>query len=340
MEIIYSETGIDKKGDVLESPISGELYEKMMKAVIMEEKDPEEEVRNFVANLEDEIKSNQSNCPVYEISDNVTEESAEQHRTHPLPDWIERMTVSYIRQNGGKAEKGLWGWNLQWPDGLNQPQVVFRSDPPSDLPLLNLDHPKIRSLLGSLPRWILGQPVPIVKISGLENNITGYWGIFEIRLKIESSLISEIRMPPYRKTFLPIYMNFERKIYLPSGKHIHELLLTEDIDVLEYASEENSILIYEKLLSAIESEGESIYQNLEELHALSIDKERKRGRIFFDSRKKAILKIGLPEVRNYRLNQLKSDEVEWERELERISVGSPEIRTILLLQIGQNNESK
>ena len=35
--------------------------------------------------------------------------------THPLPHWVERMTVSYLKAHGGQAERRSQSWNLTWP---------------------------------------------------------------------------------------------------------------------------------------------------------------------------------------------------------------------------------
>jgi len=57
---------------------------------------------------------------------------------HPLPYWVERMTVNYLESTGGKAEKAKAGWKLRWPDGTITPSAVFtladaQSQPPQSI---------------------------------------------------------------------------------------------------------------------------------------------------------------------------------------------------------------
>ena len=44
---------------------------------------------------------------------------AQQMLEHPLPHWVERMTVSYLNSHGGKAERRGRVWDLTWPASLN-----------------------------------------------------------------------------------------------------------------------------------------------------------------------------------------------------------------------------
>ena len=44
---------------------------------------------------------------------------------HPLPHWVERMTVNYLQSNGGEAVRRGTAWNLVWPDGEAESNVVF-----------------------------------------------------------------------------------------------------------------------------------------------------------------------------------------------------------------------
>ena len=49
----------------------------------------------------------------------------ERLRSHPLPHWVERMTVGYVRSQGGAAFRKLTGWDITWPDGQKQLSCTF-----------------------------------------------------------------------------------------------------------------------------------------------------------------------------------------------------------------------
>jgi SNF2 family DNA or RNA helicase len=60
---------------------------------------------------------------------------------------------------------------------------------------------------------------------------------------------------------------------------------------------------------------------------------RVREVLAFASRRKAIARVGLPEVRHYRQNQCNEEEADWRKELEAAKQIVPEMRPLLLMQI-------
>jgi len=70
-----------------------------------------------------------------------------------------------------------------------------------------------------------------------------------------------------------------------------------------------------------------------EAHLAAVTREEIRGIIAFASRRKTIEKLGLPEVRQFRLAHLDEDESEWRNELESARQIVPEMRPLLMLNI-------
>lgn len=62
-------------------------------------------------------------------------------------------------------------------------------------------------------------------------------------------------------------------------------------------------------------------------------REEERGMIAFASRRKAIDRLGLPEVRQFRLARLDEDESQWRSELKSARRIVPEMRPLLMLNI-------
>lgn len=65
-----------------------------------------------------------------------------------------------------------------------------------------------------------------------------------------------------------------------------------------------------------------------------MSREEERGMIAFASRRKAIDRLGLPEVRQFRLARLDEDESQWRSELKSARQIVPEMRPLLMLNIG------
>jgi hypothetical protein len=337
LSIILDEMGVDKTNDVLDTSLSGEMIEKMMAHVIMEDADLDAEVDQTVKNLQEEMQQVRKQCAVYRISEEPDLSTAEKIRNHPLPHWIERMTIHYLQTKECRIEKDLLGWNFTWPDGEKVQSAVFQSrDLLADGNILSLENPRIRGLALSLPQFIPGQPLPCVSIKGLPETVTGLWGLFEIRVSVQQPSSSQIRIPLTRRGFLPVFISTEGKLFMMTAKHIWDQLLTNDLHIKKMKDSKESMEAGKKLLSAAERAGQKLFDRMQEAHFEAIAREEERGKIAFESRRKAIARIGLPEVRQFRMARLKEDESNWWSEIKSARQTLPEIRPLIAMQVRSN----
>ena len=87
-----------------------------------------------------------------------------------------------------------------------------------------------------------------------------------------------------------------------------------------------SITAYDRLQDAAEQAGQELFDALQQTHIASVGREEERGMVAFASRRKAIERVGLPEVRHYRLARCDAEEAEWRHELKSARQIVPEIR--------------
>lgn len=337
LAIIFKETGIDKTNDVLETPLAGNLYEQMMAHVVMEDSEIDTEVERMLSSIQREVTSVRDQSPIYAISENVDITAAESLRTHPLPDWIEQMTLNYLRVNGGNAVKNSGGWQLTWPDGEKLQNCFFRTQDAELLPevtLLNLENSRIRGLAMNLPQVATGQPLPCVTVNGLPASISGLWGLFEIRLQAGINQNAQLlRIPLQRRGYISVFLSEEGRLFLPTARHIWDALQTAEVKVRDTLGLDESVAAYARLHDASEQAGQELFNALQQAHLASVAREEERGAVSFASRRKAIDRVGLPEVRQFRLSRLDVDESEWRNELQSARQIVPEIRSLLMLRI-------
>ena len=121
---------------------------------------------------------------------------------------------------------------------------------------------------------------------------------------------------------------------MPTARHIWDQLLTDDLRIDSLRDSNESIAAAEKLLSAAEQAGQELFETMQDAHFAAVSREEERGMIAFASRRKAIDRLGLPEVRQFRLARLDEDESQWRSELKSARQIVPEIRPLLMLNIG------
>jgi len=274
---------------------------------------------------------------IYGISEEPDLQAAERLRSHPLPHWVERMTVGYLNSHGGAATRKRSWWNLNWPDGQEHRKAVFNAreaDRLTDAVLLNLENNRIRGLALNLPQVTAGQPLPCVTVSGLPSSISGLWGLFEIRLQAGMHQKTKLlRIPMVRRGYVSVFLSEEGKLFLPTARHIWDTLQTAETQVKSTLGQDESAAAFARLQDAAEQAGQELFNGLQQAHRASVDHEEERGIISFSSRRKAIERVGLPEVRQFRLSRCIADESEWRHELQSARQIVPEIRSLLMLRI-------
>ena len=337
LSVIFEEFGIDKTGDVLDSAQAGELFEDLFASAILKPDGIETSVDQTVARIRDEIQQVRESSAIYGISDEPDVQTAERLRSHPLPHWVERMTVGYLNSHGGVASRKRSWWDLNWPDGQEHRKVVFNTreaDRLTDATLLNLENSRVRGLALNLPQVAAGQPLPCVSVSGLPASIFGLWGLFEIRLQAGMHQKTQLlRIPMVRRGYVSVFLSEEGKLFLPTARHIWDALQTAEAQVQDTLGQDESITAHKRLQIAAEQAGQELFDALQQAHLASVTREEERGMVAFTSRRKAIERVGLPEVRQYRLARCDAEETEWRHELQSARQIVPEIRPLLMLRI-------
>lgn len=337
LSVIFKEFGIDKTGDVLDSALAGELFEDVFASAILNPDGIETSVDHTVARIRNEILQVRESSAIYGISEEPDVQTAERLRLHPLPHWVERMTVSYLNSHGGAAKRNRSWWDLNWPDGQEIKKCVFsvrEAERLTDATLLNLENSRVRGLTLNLPQVSAGQPLPCVTVSGLPASISGLWGLFEIRLQAGMHQKTQfLRIPMVRRGYVSVFLSEEGKLFLPTARHIWDALQTAEAKVQATLDYDESFAAYESLQDSAEQAGQELFDTLQQAHLSSITREEERGMISFSSRRKAIERVGLPEVRKYRLASCDAEETDWRHELQSVRQIVPELRPLLMMRI-------
>lgn len=327
LAVIFEEFGIDKTGDVLDSAQAGHMFDEMYVEAILNPEKVEESVESVVARLQEQARDARTTASVLGATEDLEPGEAQRLLTHPLPHWVERMTVSYLKAHGGQAERRSQSWKLTWPDGETYENVVFTGKEAERLPAarhLTLEEPKVRGLAMRLPRFAPGQPVPIVSIPGLSEEVQGVWSLWRIAIAT---------MEWNRRRIMPLFLADNGMVYMPTARHVWDQLLAASTKVRSVLDAEVSQAAFAKLQSAAEEHGKPIYEALVQEHRGRIAREREKADYAFGARRKTVERIGLPQVRNYRLNLLSQEERSFQEQLDQKAHAYPEMVPLLVIRV-------
>jgi hypothetical protein len=179
-----------------------------------------------VEQLRHEIMQIRESSAIYGLCEEPDAQAADRLRSHPLPHWVEQMTVSYINSHGGTATRKNGWWEIAWPEEMTThakaraaQKSVFNTREANhltDSEVLTLENSRVRGLVLNLPQMAEGQPLPCVFVNGLPSTVKGFWGLFEIRLQAGLQIKTHrLRIPMVRRGYVSVFLNEEGGCFYP-----------------------------------------------------------------------------------------------------------------------------
>jgi SNF2 family DNA or RNA helicase len=326
LAVIFNEFGVDKTGDVLDSAQAAGIFEDLYLDAILNPEEMETSIANAVTRIETQVRQTKESISVLGSTEDLTPDEAERLISHPFPYWVERMTTSFVQAHGGQAEKRIDGWNLRWPDSSETIDAVFTGNETELNPTaqhLTLQNANIRNLVMRLPRFVPGQPIPVIKLPNIPQGVCGFWSLWEISVQADDW---------NRKRIIPLFLHDDGRILVPTARRIWDELLSESIKVEGHVKQDSN-LVFQRLMEAVKTYGRTAYDELTGAHEDRMKREREKGNYSFDARHRAIERIGLPAVRNYRLRQLEQEKHEWQKMMEQKAQVSPDVVPLVIVRI-------
>ncbi|MDQ9851729.1 helicase-related protein [Acinetobacter baumannii] len=339
LNIILEEFGVDKTSDVLDSAQAGQLFEELYTNAIQNPDIIDQEIAKALAELREQAKTSQNSKLLFSDDMPIGLEQADQIKHHPLPFWIERMVLSYLEsQDGASAQQiSQYSWQLNWPDGEQWSDGVFQLDRDlnHEMTFVSLDQPKIQDLVMNIPGWIPSQLIPTVNIPTIPDTVNGVWSLWKISL--DSQVTNH-----QQEVYLPIYTDQNTKSYPATAKRIWDALLSNQITLSEnlaanFQSNEQTGLdnarLFHKQQQQAMVDGTALFNSLKVRYHQKLAYEKEKAEYAFLARRRVIDRIGLPEVRNHRLQILDQELKQWQTTFKERQSIMPDLKAVLLLRV-------
>jgi superfamily II DNA or RNA helicase len=333
LAVILNELGIDKTGDVLDSAQAEQVFDDLYVEAILRPETVDNSVDKVLQRIRGEAVEMKRSTAMLDDPEALDPGEAQRLASHPLPHWVEQMTVSYLLSHGGKVEQRKTGWDLAWPDGTTMSDVVFTARDAARMPAahhLTLENDRVRALLERIPRFVPGQPIPTVRIRGLSSDIQGLWSLWRVGVHAEGSS---------RHRILPLFLHEDGRCLTATAKRVWDDLLGSDVEVTGHVDTEQSKTALSKLQQVAESHGQPLYDELLHAHQSSLEREEGKGTYSFAARRRVVERIGLPAVREHRLAQLRLAENSWREQLVRKHQPRPELTPLLILRVNNGGRN-
>lgn len=327
LEVILEEFGVDKTEDVLDSAQAVELFESLYLDSIADPAHITNKVEAVVEKFKQQAQAEKKSLSILGEAAPLDPAVAQKMISHPLPHWVERMTVSYLEAFGGRATRQGKAWQLQWLNGETIESAVFNARDGEELAgchHLSLEDTRIRGLAMRLGRVVAGQPIPCINLPNVSPDIEGIWSLWRIAIQTTGW---------NRQRILPLFLHLDGRVLQPTARHLWEVIMGQTPQPHRYLSGPESEQKFEKLQQLAEMQGRGAYDDLCAAHRIRLTREKERAETSFLGRRRSIERIGLPAVKAYRFAQLEQEEKNWRDEHKKASAVFPELTPLLFLQI-------
>ncbi len=331
LETILVEFGVDKTGDVLDSVQAGALFDDLYMETLIQPDDWKTKLETVVDQVRRSALDVRESMALFSPEDPLDPSAAEKLLSHPLPFWVEKMTLSYLGAYGGRVEESAkfpdGKWNLTWPDGETMEGVFFALREnmwQTKGKYLSLENSRIRGLSLNLPRFVPGQPIPYVIQPGLSKDIAGFWSLWSISL--------ETAQWDQRK-ILALFVHEDGRNLVPTANYLWDLMISETPSMVTHLEGNEAASVFHRMRKIAEKNGKPLFEDLVRRHQDRMAEEREKAAYSFESRRRAIDNLGLPEVRDYRLSKLELEAGEFHREMKKREQVQPDLTPLIIVHV-------
>ncbi len=327
LAVIAEEFGVDKASDVMDSVEVEPLFDELFVHGLQDPASIDKECDAVIDQVREQVAASRKDADLLAEDHTLAADDARKWRDHPAQYWLERAIVSGLPTRGGAAEKTGDVWRVKWTDGSESTRVCFDARTAEQNPeaeWVTLEDARARAVISELPRCVMGQPLPIVTVTGLPDTVRGVWSLWEISLSADSFS---------RRRFLPVFATDDGRTFMPTAKRVWDLLLTESVICAQISDVNIAAAWFEASESVVKIQGERLFSELLEEHRRWLAEERERAQYAFEARYQVIGRIGLPAVREHRRKRL---EAEHQSRMERLADSegvTPDLNAVLLLRI-------
>jgi superfamily II DNA or RNA helicase len=320
---ILQDFGVDKLSDVLDSSAFEEAFQRTY-ADAMRGLDVDE-ITSIVA-----TEVEQSGEYLRDWRDLLGGEmpdpaEARAMRDHPMPRWVERMTLAGALAQGGAVQPQTRGWQIEWQDGRSTEAAFRREDAVLGRPLLTLGDERVAAILNASTARSVETALPRMRVDGLAEGVTGFWSLWLIIAHAGST--EDVRA-------LPVFHDTDGVLRSASARAIWDRLMERDatMSVLGTVDSQLGVAALARGRAEAELQGRETYEQLRIALQSRLQRRRDRFLEYIERRRAIVDRVGLENVRKRRLAEL---DRERERELVRMPMidVAPELRCVSVFEL-------
>jgi superfamily II DNA/RNA helicase len=166
LEVIAQEFGVDKASDVMDSVEADPIFDELFVHGLQNPDRSSKECDAVVSQVRDTSRSRRRTAICWPQMHDLDADDARKWRDHPAQFWLERAITSGLAARGGSAPRtgqgmaGEVGGRQRVGAGCFDARTA---DENPELEWVTMEDPRARAVISELPRFVAGQPLPVIK---------------------------------------------------------------------------------------------------------------------------------------------------------------------------------
>lgn len=339
LRTILEEFGVDKLSDVLDSEDVDVDFDAVFTQAVLHPEEAEQRANALAEAIRRKAEATKEGAKVLGEQTALDPSAAQKVAEHQIPFWTERMTLAWLRghaDGGAKAVPRNTGFTIQWPEAETDEDVVFSRVEAANDPAathLTLEDTRVRSLVTKIAPWIPDRPLSAIELDGISDKTAGIWSLWRISLSTTDSKSQRM---------LPVFIDEEGRALLPTARRVWGILIEEDLSRIPVRPTTNTLSatkeVFERCRQLAETHGRPLLDELQQTHTLRVERELRKGQQAFEARERAIRRVGLEQVRRYRLRELTREREHWQRRMDELKQATPDLAPVLMVRIALAGE--
>lgn len=325
LRTILEEFGVDKTTDVLESVEEGGVFDELATRVVEDPQGALRRAEELAEQFRLRMRETDDSRGLLPATAELDPGLAREVRHHPLPQWLERLAADFVESSGGRVEREGSRRRYRLPDGEVVEGTFLREEAEAaGCPLLSLDTPFLRKLLGTLPLRAPGQPVARLRFPGIPAEVHGAWSLWRVGLAGED---------PRDLRCLPVFVHRDGRRFRSTAVQLWDRVLNRDFAWVGGVRQDEVEALEAAARNAARELGAGLYRDLRTRADNRSARDVEKRRTALAARRRAIDRVGLETVRRHRERLLTEEEEALEETMRTRRAHVPLLEPLLLVVV-------
>ncbi len=325
---ILLEMGIDKTNDVLDSTLEINSVNRLYRTSLLNPGKFENESSEWLRDIKKKLanyKATEKQLPATKDG-SINLAATDKIKHSPIPVWLKKMCEAYFFDNHIKFDLTFDGFAVKLHKDEPEKYYTFDTKVSLENPvpeLLTIQSDLIQKILSEAVPVNEDVPIPVIKVPQ-EGNSAGIFMLWNINACNAYEKQTKI---------VPVFISDKNQYFASYSQSLWSKLSMGELCVKIEGQESDSKALFKKMQRTAEEYLQAVYASMENVinaHSVALRENKEKA---FKFQLQQAEKIGIEQIKNYRVRKYKSDYESWISNYETARKVMPELECLMMVKV-------